>query len=298
MSARQPTAFLIDASIYIFRYYFALPDNWWAENGYSTSAVYGYSQWLVRFLQTQNPRYVAACFDESLKSCFRNDIYENYKVSRALPDEALAYQLEACKQITELMGVSSYASHRYEADDLIAALAKKCRRKKLGVCVVSRDKDLSQVVQREGDSLWDAPEGEKMNASAVKTKLGVAPHQVAAYLALVGDSSDNIPGVPGVGSKTAGTLLSHFDNWIQLRNNISAIPHLPIRGAASLADKIERHKTQIEMALQLTQLVENAPLGRRFTVNRKKPNLPALFALSKVLGFGQNFETSLNRLTT
>lgn len=115
--------FLIDASIYIFQYYFSLPDHWFSEDdSYPTAAVYGYTAFLVRLLKKHQPQRIAACFDESLDQCFRNEIYPDYKSSRALPDEALAFQLRACQTITRLLGIATYASERYEADDLLGSL--------------------------------------------------------------------------------------------------------------------------------------------------------------------------------
>ncbi|MEE8057293.1 MAG: PIN domain-containing protein [Pseudomonadales bacterium] len=126
----QPV-YLIDASIYIFRAWFAIPDGWYSPEGYSVNALYGYTQLLLKFLQIVRPTRVAAAYDESLGSCFRNEIYPDYKSSRALPDEALAFQLAACKSLTEIMGITSLASVRYEADDIIATLASRAQQRGL-----------------------------------------------------------------------------------------------------------------------------------------------------------------------
>ena len=111
---------LIDASIYIFRAYFSLPDRWHTAEGMPLNAVYGYVGFLLDFLaETEVPPHCAAAFDESLGTCFRNDIYAQYKASRELPDEALALQLEACRKVTECLGIPSYSGQRYEADDYL-----------------------------------------------------------------------------------------------------------------------------------------------------------------------------------
>ena len=288
--------YLIDASIYIFRYYFSLPDNWWSKSEYPTAAVYGYVHWLIRFLKSTKATHVAACFDESLESCFRNEIYADYKCSRVLPDEDLAFQLEACKQITELLGIPAYASTTHEADDLIGTLAKRCRKNKLKVNILSRDKDLSQLVVGDLDVIWDFPDGEPLGKEGIFKKLGVFPHQVADYLALVGDSSDDIPGVPGVGKKTAAALFALSGSWSNLQQDFSAVAALPLRGAVSLAGKLKEFEEQISMALQLSKIVDNAPLNRRFSVKRKKLDLAACVAYGRELGFGRNFETSMNKL--
>ncbi|SMF34722.1 5'-3' exonuclease [Alteromonadaceae bacterium Bs31] len=289
-------AYLIDASIYIFRYYFSLPDHWWTEDGKPTAAVYGYATWLLKLIKTQQPEKIAACFDESLQLCFRNDIYAAYKSSRALPDELLAFQLSACKTISELLGVPCYASNRYEADDLLATLAKRCRDKGTPVCIVSRDKDLAQLVINAADFMWDFPGGEKQTQVRLTSKLGFPPHQMADFLALTGDSIDDIPGVAGVGAKTASVLMQKFSGWRDIANNLDKLSTLEIRGAKSLAEKLGGNREQISMALQLTRLVNNAPLGRRYSVKPKKPDITGLKLYAKELGFGKNFSTLVDKV--
>ncbi len=289
-------AYLIDASIYIFRYYFSLPDNWWTADGKPTAAVYGYSTWLLKVIRQRRPVKVAACFDESLQMCFRNDIYPEYKSSRALPDELLAFQLEACKHITELMGIPVYASERFEADDLLATLAKRCRDKGIPVCVITRDKDLAQLVIAPDDALWDFPDGDVLARAQLQAKLGFEPIKMADFLALTGDTSDDIPGVPGIGNKTASTLLEKFENWSDIKRNLKTLAEMEIRGARSLTNKLEQYQEQVAMALQLTRLVDNAPLGRRYSVARKQVDIHLLKAFAQQLGFGKNFNTLVDKV--
>lgn len=293
---RAPRVYFIDASIYIFRYYFTLPDHWWSAEGFPTAAVYGYSHWLMRFLKATRPRYVSACFDESLESCFRNRIYPAYKCSRVLPDGNLAFQLNACKKITELLGVPTYASKLFEADDLIGTLANRCRQRGHCCTIVSRDKDLSQLVLGARDSLWDHPEGVEMGPREIKTKLGVKPSQVADYLALVGDPGDDIPGVPGIGPKTAIMLINRFGDWHRIKANLDKIATLPVRGASSIAARLKQFEAQVDIALQLTRIEMEARLERRYSVKRKKINPKQLRSYSDSLGFGPRFHTSIQKL--
>ena len=147
--------YLIDASIYIFRHYFGLPDNWHSQDGYSTQAVYGYLKFLLSFIEEESPEYIAAAFDESLGNCFRNQIYPAYKANRVLPDEALAFQLNACVEVTGILGITGLASDTHEADDIIGTLAKRGRQMNgRQIIVVSRDKDLMQLVGAN-DVIWD-----------------------------------------------------------------------------------------------------------------------------------------------
>lgn len=296
IAQKNAEVFLIDASIYIFKYYFSMPDHWWSENDFSTAAVYGYTHWLFRFLKATRTQNVAACFDESLESCFRNQLYPAYKSSRALPDESLAFQLNACKQITGLVGIPCYASQAYEADDLLGTLAQRCREQGLHVRLLTRDKDLAQLLVTANDCLWDFPDGEKLFAKNVKQKLGVPPTLVADFLALVGDPGDDIPGVPGVGPKTAAALLQALGPWQSIKRDYNKIASLPLRGARNLAHKLREHAEQIDLALKLAQIVCKAPLGRRFSVARKKINATRLVDFGAELGFGSRFASSVEKL--
>ncbi len=291
----EDPALLIDASIFIFRSYFSLPDNWFSEDGYPTAAVYGYTTFLLNLLENQQASTVAACYDESLDTCFRNDLYPDYKSSRELPDEALAFQLSACKQIGEQMGIASFASDHYEADDLLGTLAQLCRKESRPVALLTRDKDLGQLLKREQDFLWNpsfkgaykASEGRLYTADIIE-KFGVRPDQLVDYLALVGDSVDDIPGVPGVGPKTAAGLLEQYTDILDIFRHLDDLHALPIRGAGKLAEKLTQHTKQIAMARQLATIVEDIPLGIEIEdLALKTVNLVALEELMSSLGFGK-----------
>lgn len=254
-------ALLLDASITIFQYYFSMPDHWYSREDYPTAAVYGYTTFLIRLLEQEQPGRIAACFDESLGTCFRNKIYPNYKISRPPADEALAFQLKACREITELLNISSFVSPRYEADDLLGSLVRLLRRGKSPIAILTRDKDLGQLIRREQDFLWDYGKGEKTNRLGIHAKFGVHPEQLIDYLALVGDSIDDIPGVPGLGPKTAQHLLNHFGNIDRLFKRLHQVADLPIRGAGKLSDKLLVFQQQITMARQLAAIVDNIDLG-------------------------------------
>ncbi|WP_111640436.1 5'-3' exonuclease [Marinimicrobium alkaliphilum] len=290
-------ALLIDASIYIFRYYFALPDNWFSrDEGYGTGAVYGYGTFLLRLLETERPSHIAACYDESLGHCFRNTIYPDYKASRALPDEALAYQLNACRALGECLGIASFASETHEADDLIGTLARSLRRSRRPIAIITRDKDLGQLLQRPEDYLWDPTGDTRTHATDLEAKLGIRPAQLPDYLALVGDTIDDIPGVPGVGAKTATALLQHFGTVEALLANLEQVPTLSVRGARTLPAKLDAHRSQIAIARQLAQIDERMPLSvRTADLLRQAPDWPALDALVARTGLGRGFVTRARR---
>ncbi len=288
--------FIIDASIFIFRYYFSMPPNWQANNGRPTETVYGYAQWLEKFLRQEQPTHVVACFDESLGSCFRNEIYPDYKVSRVLPDDDLAFQLLACKKVTEYFGVPCFASDRFEADDLIGSFAKLSDDAGVPCAILTRDKDLAQLLFSEKIHLWDYPDVAPFCAADLQAKLHISPEQVADYLALVGDVGDDIPGVPGVGPKTAAALLMHMHNWANIRENMAAIHRLPIRGAKSLQAKIEAHWQQVDMAVLLTRIALDAHPASWCDTQRKEIAYDALCELSEGLGFPSSFIKKVEKL--
>lgn len=289
MPAAPKPSLLLDASIFIFQYYFSLPDNWASEEGYSTNAVYGYTTFLLRLLEEQRPLQIAACFDESLGSCFRNSIYPDYKCSRPPADEALAFQLEACREVTELLGIASFSSARYEADDLLGSLSRLLRDQTPPIAILSRDKDLGQLLVREQDFLWDYSKKEKSYADAIVHRFGVHPHQLADYLALVGDSIDDIPGVPGVGPKTAQVLLGAHESIDGIFAALPELHQLPVRGARLLADKLQAHEEQIHMARQLTTIVDTVPLqcGKGDLEWNRNVDLEDVWGFCSRMGFGR-----------
>jgi 5'-3' exonuclease len=244
---------LLDASIYIFRAYFALPDNWHAANGYSINAVYGYTRFLIDLLVNERPEYIFAAFDESLGSCFRNDIYTDYKASRVLPEPELAFQLKLCQEITQALGVACKASNIYEADDLLATVAVQARRRGVSAAVISADKDLVQLLVNDNDYIHDYGRKDPVYPSQILAETGIHPSRWAELLAIAGDVSDDIPGVPGVGIKTAAKILAAI-SFKQVINDPSLLLTTDIRGVKGLVAKLIQYQDQIQLAYQLTQL--------------------------------------------
>lgn len=248
-------AFLIDSSIYIFRSYFTLPENWHAlETQHPTNAVYGFTGFLLDILRQKQPDYLFCAFDESLGSGFRHQLCPDYKANRELPDEALAFQLNACRQLCRVLGIREMASNTYEADDLIGGVAHKVRLASGQPVIVSRDKDLTQLVQGN-DLYWDFGKSQPKNQFQLEQQLELGCGQMADYLALMGDSSDNIAGVPGIGAKTAKQLLSHFPSVEAIMEHLDQLQDLPIRGAGKLADKLHAHRDQLALSRELATIV-------------------------------------------
>ena len=250
--------FLIDASIYVFRAWFAVQGDFRAHNGLPTNAVVGFAGFLARLLAAEQPRYVVAAFDESLGTGFRHRIHPGYKSSRALPDEALAYQLDACRELTRLVGIEDLASPEFEADDLIASAAHHARERHMSCTVLSRDKDLGQVLSQHDDRLWDFPDGDALDTAAWTARNGIRPAQVPDLLALTGDAIDDIPGVPGIGRQTALWLLASHADAASVLANTAAIATCGRRGARRIAGLLEQHAETVRLARRLTGLRPDA----------------------------------------
>jgi 5'-3' exonuclease len=161
--------------------------------------------------------------------------------------------------VTELLGLPCFGGPRFEADDYIAALAAVSRRVNLPVTIVTRDKDLGQILSRQDDHWWDFAADRRLDIPAFNERFSVQPGQFADYLALVGDPVDDIPGVPGVGPKSAAVLLAHHENLQLLGSSLDKVADLPLRGAARIAQRLEEHWDQVLLARQLTGLAQSVP---------------------------------------
>jgi len=290
------TLYLVDASIYIFRSYFAMPDTIRNANGHPANAVYGYASFLGGLLGSSKPSHVAAMFDESLGTCFRN--YGDYKSNRALPDPDLERQLNWCRELTELVGIRSFASNRYEADDLIGTAAHRLRPHGFRMVYVSGDKDISQLVERQ-DRLWDFSKDESLRAADVGRRFGVKPAQLADLLGLAGDAVDSIPGVPGIGSKTAARLLVRFGNIEKLfdfleSKSLADAKLDGLRGLERIESLLREHEAQARVSKQLATISRNANIRPTpKSVELKPVKQKALSAWLEENGFGDRLASRL-----
>lgn len=247
--------YLVDASIYIFQAYFSPHFEVQAQDGRDLSAFLGFAQFLQRFLRQVRPDNIAVAFDESLFCGFRHALYPAYKSNRELPDEDLAWQLQGCAALAPLLGVASWGSKVYEADDIIGTLASRVREQ--AVCIVSRDKDLAQLLRDERDHLWDFTGGTRRYRADIQKQYGIRAEQFPDYLGLVGDAVDNIPGVPGIGAVAATTLLRHFESIPLLYENLQDVASLRYRGANKGAELLRRYEAEARLSRALATIVED-----------------------------------------
>ena len=278
------TAYLIDASIYIFRAWFSVPDSMRGENAKPVNAVYGFCKFLTEFVERSQADYIAVAFDESLTTSFRNEIYPQYKMNRELPPQELSDQFAWCKRLVEAAGLFCMAHDRYEADDLIATAALGMREQGYRIGVVSGDKDLAQVL-RGNDFWWDFAKNIQLDSSMVSEKFGVGPEAIHDYLGLCGDAVDNIPGVPGVGPKTASALLQNFGSVEALYQRLEDVKHLKVRGAKTLASKLREHKEQAFLSKQLATVEYQAPIDvTPDLLRRKAAEVGGLQQVGQIMG--------------
>ncbi len=210
--ALHSTTWLLDGSIYFFRGYFGMPDTLVDSRGEPCGGVHGLARALLAALQRHGPAEGLVAFDKSLGSCFRNDLYPDYKANRAPPDDNIIYQFQQCERLCELLGVSHASDTRFEADDLLAVAA---RRSKSDCIIYSKDKDLRQLVKvncRLQDILGD----DLHDLAGFRSAYGFEPELFPDYQALVGDTSDNVPGIPGFGPKTAAKLVGKYGGLEQV----------------------------------------------------------------------------------
>jgi len=297
MSRGAPPVHLIDASIYVFRAWYSMPEDFADPHGRPTNAVYGFARFLCEFLEHTESRHIAVAFDESLSTSFRNEIYPDYKANRDPAPVDLERQFGWCKDLTRCLGLPVYVHDRYEADDLIASLARYWRRRGHPVCVVTGDKDLAQLVDGPEDAWWDFARNNRLDLGGVEARFGVRPGQIADYLALTGDPIDNIPGVPGVGPKTAAALLAHFEHLDGLFQRLDELAFLRLRGAKSLLPRLRRHEATVRLSRRLTGLeTPIADIEDGDHDERAAADADALDALLDALGFGATLRQRLHRL--
>ena len=207
---KQPPehVFLIDGSGFIFRAYYGIKADMNRPDGTRVNAVYGFTRMLMKMLDDTDADHIAVIFDKARKT-FRNDIYPDYKANRDAPPEDLIPQFDLVRDATRALNVASVDMDGFEADDLIATYTRQARELGAEVTIVSSDKDLMQLVG-DGVVMFDAMKEKLIGPGEVMEKFGVGPEKVIEVQALAGDASDNVPGVSGIGVKTAALLINEF----------------------------------------------------------------------------------------
>ena len=274
--------YVIDAMNYIFRAYHALPDNITAPSGMLTNAVLGYLRTLLRIIKERKPEYMAAAFERN--TSFRNTMFAEYKANRKQTPQDLEAQFEYCRKITEAIGVACVEVDDYEADDVIGTIAMRMSALGHSVVVVTGDKDMSQLVS-DSVRVYDIAKEHWMDEAGVMEKFGVTPRQIPDLLALHGDHVDNIPGVVGVGEKTARHILSVCGGVEELVS-LELGAKLSFRGRDEILRRIRENMETVRISRKLATICCEAPINISAELLRyRRGDRRVLTPLCKELGF-------------
>ncbi|MBI5183973.1 MAG: DNA polymerase I [Nitrospinae bacterium] len=239
--------YLIDGSSYIYRAFFAIREYLSNSKGLPTNAIYGFAIMLLKILKEEGPDYLSIVFDAKGKT-FREEEYAEYKAHRPSMPEDLIPQIPYIYDLVKAFNIPILQIEGYEADDIIGTMAKRGEREGYQVTIVSGDKDLMQLISPNVKML-DTLKNRLYGEEEVIERFGVGPERVVEVMALVGDTSDNIPGVPGIGPKTATTLIKRFGDIETLFDNVEKIDN------AKLKERLLRHKDQAQLSRRLSTLV-------------------------------------------
>lgn len=255
--AEQPCVYLIDGSSYIFRAFFALPPLSNAS-GLPTHAIYGFTTMTLKFLKTYRPEYLAVVLDAG-RETFRNQIYHEYKSNRPEAPPDLIPQFPYIRKVLEAMDVAVLELQGYEADDLIATSAKYFSARGTPVVIVSGDKDLMQLVA-DGVKLLDSGKDKWIGLDRVKEKFGVEPEKVVEVMGLMGDSTDNIPGVKGIGEKSAIALIQRYHSLENLFDHLDELETTGLKGVERIRKALVAGKEAAFLSRELATVRTDVPI--------------------------------------
>ncbi len=257
-NANGPLVHLFDGHVYIFRAYYSLP-SMKASDGMPCNAAYGFANTLIRYMAEEDPSHVAVCFDAAMTS-FRNEIEPEYKAQRAETPDDLEPQFDLCHEISIALGFATYEVDDYEADDLLATISSEVLARRGRARIITTDKDLCQLVREDGRAVvYDLAKEKTFDADAVREKFGVSPDQIPDYLGLVGDTVDNLPGVPGVGPKSAAAVLGVFPTIEAIPDDFGQWSDVEVRGARRLAERITEHRERALKTKELATVLRSVP---------------------------------------
>lgn len=270
--------YLLDGSSYIYRAYYGIRERA-TTSGMPTNAVFGFTRMLLGLMQENRPDYLAVVFDPPREETFRRELYPDYKANRDAMPEELAIQIPAIKQIVQALNIPSLEAPGFEADDLIATLARRHAAEDIQVTVVTGDKDLMQIVD-DRIELLDTMKGKRSGPQEVFARFGVPPELVTDVLGLAGDTSDNIPGVPGIGEKTAADLIQGYGSMERVFKWKDQVKGKKRR------KNLKDYEEQAILSKTLATVRYDVPLEMSLAdFERQAPNLPTLIPLLRELEF-------------
>jgi len=257
MAAGQASLYLIDGSSYIFRAFFALPalSN---SSGLPTHAIYGFTNMTLKFLKQYQPEYLAVVLDAG-RETFRNEIYHAYKGNRPEAPADLIPQFPYIRKVLDALRVRVLELEGFEADDIIATLADHFSSQGVEVVIASGDKDLMQLV-RNGIKLLDSAKEKWIGLEEVEEKFGVQPQRVTEVMGLMGDPVDNIPGVKGIGEKTAAALIQKYETLENLFNHLDELETVGLKGAVRIRKALLEGKEKAFLSRELATVKRDVPI--------------------------------------
>ncbi|MCC7073095.1 MAG: hypothetical protein IT383_17365, partial [Deltaproteobacteria bacterium] len=283
-AAGRPVVYLVDGSGYIYRAFYAIR-RMTTSNGQATNAVFGFTTMLLKVLKEHAPEHIAIAFDPGGKN-FRHEMYPEYKANRSAPPEELPPQIPLIHELVDALGIAKVVVPGFEADDVIGTLARQAEARGFDVVIITGDKDLMQLVD-EHTSLIDELRMQKGHSDSavirreqVIAKFGVPPERVIDVLALAGDASDNVPGVRGIGEKTATELVSQ---WGELE---SVLAHADDIKQPSRREKLKADAEAARLSKRLVTIRDDVPVGKSVDELRYQgPKREALLKLFNTLEF-------------
>ncbi|VFP83754.1 DNA polymerase I [Buchnera aphidicola] len=280
---------LIDGHYCLYQTYFSfskLKNN----NGDPTGVLYGYIKIFNKLIEIFNPVKIIVIFDTPTQN-FRHKLYIKYKNNRSPMPKNLKKQIKPLKEIIKVLGIPIVSINNIEADDIIGTLSKQFKKKKYYILIYSADKDLIQLINKQVSIIPGNFKKEILNKKNIYQKYGILPKYIADFLGLVGDSSDNIPGVPGIGKKTAMILLKHFKSIKDIYNNIDKIYNLPIKNIKNITNKLKENKKTAFLSYNLTKINNNILKNDFINTIKDYPiNIPLLLKIFKNYQFNQYIE--------
>jgi len=283
MSQAPTRLFLIDGSAYVYRAFFALPPLS-GPTGQPTNAVYGFTTMMLKLLNETKPAYLAVVFDAPGRT-FRDDLFERYKANRAETPPDLTAQIAAVHQVVAGLRLHSIAVPGVEADDVIATLIRRFTAEGIECVIVTGDKDLMQLVGPKVQ-LWDTMRDRWFDEAAVEARWGVPPGKIVDLMALMGDPIDNIPGIKGIGEKTAVALIREFGDLENVLARLSEVERLKLRGAKKIAESLRLGADTARLSRQLATVKDDVEIACTLEACRvEPPDTAALRPLFTHLGF-------------
>jgi DNA polymerase I len=265
--------FIVDGSGYIFRAFYAVPPLTTKE-GFPTNALLGFTRMILRLLKEADSQHLVVVFDAG-RETFRNQLYPQYKANRTECPEDLAVQMPYFREIIRALGIVVLEQKGFEADDIIATISTRLEQSGHPIVIVTADKDLMQLVGSQV-SLWDTMRDRRVSFAEVKEKFGVAPDKVVEVLGLIGDSSDNIPGVKGIGEKTAAQLIDLYGDVEAVIGAVEQIKEQSlIRNRKKIAEQIELETELLRLSRKLVEVVRDVPVEFSGSTPPQPSSLPS-----------------------